>query len=240
MDNIGETREAQPKPERIIVPNQEFAPFDPLSSRSYIFDGYNGLRPINSLSSKIRLAIRDKIIPLIITTLPFRGARKLEMITPFDPELGYTITNEDMNREARSKKLIRLSSFFRTREEEYIDFNKAPTALHVMTSSFDLPPSRNLDKTKDGNYFGQEMLELLSGLRIQVFVSKLALEAKPNTSSLQHGEIFFNDYYPRDTGPLPPVIQCNNQGFYIALPDDPEKLAQIGMKFVLVNKDQEE
>ena len=234
MDNI--TEQEQPKPERVIQLGQEFQPFDP----KYAKPGRSSFVGINNFISQVKLNLgNDLNIPFDVNTSGSKS-RKIVAITPFDPEVGYQIDSEDLKLETRLQKIERLKEEL----NKNIDFQKAPLSLNVSCDSYTLNKlGLNIGEGYSSSKFSQEMLTILRKLRLYAFFPKGRFETRPWEISLGLGEIRFNSYYPIDTGPLPALEHTErnvHEGFYLFLPSDPEKLAQIRARFVMVDEQPDE
>ncbi len=228
MDNMQERKELQSKSERVIALGEEFQPFDPKYATPNI---------IYHDKPSIQLKIDDNLkIPIRISAY-ICHAQKINSITPFEPELGYIIDSEDLNLESRLVKIRRLDKELR----QDIDFGKAPLNLSIGSGGSMLNElGLNREGLLYGYEFSQEMLDLFKRLRILIFFPESRFEARPK---LDRGEISFQDYYPIDARPLPiPETYSTldpREGFSLLLPSDPEKLAQIRARFVMVEEPEE-
>ena len=219
MDNSKEIKELQPKPERVITLGEEFHPFDPAENQ---IEKGEAFRDVNQLSSRIILFAGTNLkFPLRIIAFPGISP-KTHAITPFDPEVGYQITYEDLNWQSRIKKLERLS---REKLGEFIEFSKAPLYLKVTDFPFKWTSSVPEERA------------ILDSLRLFVWFPKGSFEGKPHTTNVPDSS--FAMFYPQDTGPLPmeDISIHLKAGFYLFLPSDPEKLSQIRAMFVLVEEE---
>lgn len=236
MNNIAETKENQPKPIREIQIGQDFHPFDP----AYTTQNISGLGHKQSKSSIVLNIESNLKIPININTYASR-TQKGHAITPFDPALGYQIDSEDLELERRLAKTKRLEDELR----QNIDFAKAPLHISVWSDG-DLLHELGLNKKHklSGYQFSQEMSDLLRRLRLLVYFPKSKFEAKPWETSLDLGGIYFREFYPIDSGPLPTSKTYRGsgpqEGFSLFLPSDPEKLAQIRARFVMVEEQPQE
>lgn len=114
--------------------------------------------------------------------------------------------------------------------------------MDVDISEFILEDFGLNQKSKFGRKFSKENLELLRELRVLVrFGGRESFEARPWEMQLENGSLEFIHFYPQETGPLPAeghsVTQLN-EGFFLYLPNDFEKLKQIRVMFVLAPKEQ--
>lgn len=179
-----------------------------------------------------------------------------DFIAPFNPELGYIITGEDLSVPTRLEKMRRM------REEGMIRrvYNKdISTALYVSSrdpeslryATFDSDYEKKAFKElgflsgvevwKFGlpNYlFKPEIVEQLKKIRLQLFFPKSQYEARLEEELLNEGKLSFELFYPLDTGPLPVVDSEEDaihlkKGLHLYLPSDMAKLQQISAKFVL-------
>lgn len=159
----------------------------------------------------------------------------MDSIAPFDPELGYQIDSEDMNTDSRIQKHLRL--YHDAKPRNSIDKQKAPYFLHVWSGS-----TRKLLSKRN---VSQESIALLNRLRILIIFPRSSFEARSQYRD-EDDPIEFRDYYPVDSGPIPTPFPYSREhitfdhvireGFFLKLPSDPEKLAQIRAKFALVDE----
>lgn len=207
---------------------EEFKIFDPALT---VVQSYEGGR-IRFFNSSRLLELPDMLYSV---KLDFRSGNTYNQrgieITPFDPELGYVITAEDLNLESRKKKIDREMG------------RKKISTLCI------IHPQRTLDLTTRPNVIGKdgirhynslpENFPTLSLLRFQVSFPDVYLESR-YCHDKSGGS--FDRFYPHDTGELPDVgllIGLYNQATYghrLILPNDPNKLAQIKGRFVLARE----
>lgn len=196
---------------------------------------------IESFHSSIYLDLEGVKVPLDLYTVGAECPR-VNAFTPFNPELGYQIDSDDLQLETRIKKLQRAD------REQRIDFSKAPIFIHIGTDSFYLHKHGLNTKLKDPLLhlykFPKEMLDSLRRLRVLVFFPTQHFEARPEEIQLGWGGISFDDFYPIDLGPLPtakPEAFLGRlklrEGLKLFVPSDFEKLKQIRVKFVLIDKE---
>ncbi|MDO8686622.1 MAG: hypothetical protein Q7K11_00230 [Candidatus Berkelbacteria bacterium] len=194
---------------RVITLNQKFSPFN-LTHLSIP-------NKWGTLESDSMLAFENLIFPIEIVVV--KGPiGKANAVTPFNPEEGHIITDEDFDAEKREKN---------RKETEYLclDPVKSPFLLTVDVS----------------NQIPVENFAIAKKIRLRVDAGSGRFEAKPEIGSLELRRLSFGKFYPLDTGPLPaPEHDYTWVGYYLALPDDPKKLAAIEMKFVLAQDSPEE
>lgn len=224
MDNISERE--QPKPERVIHLGEEFHPFDP----KYTIDVKpTDIKPTSikqtGIKSSIQLNLEGKNFPIKITAIKDKRNEFFNewgnVMTPFDPGLGYQIDSDDLlSFETRRQKTIRL----KPKLTEHIDSEKTPYFFRINSR-------RTVKDTTD----------LLRRLRLHVFFPELRFEAAIPKSLIEGGPIIegghiiedsplFYMFYPADTGPLPEAghTELNDQmpflreGFLLYVPSDPK------------------
>ena len=242
IDNKPEATE-QPKPERTVSLGEEFHPFDPKYTvyRPEIRGSYEEI----PIKSPIQLNLEGTNFPLEIEASSHsdRLFNNWGMcITPFDPELGYQIDSDDLNLATRRKKLKRLGD----KLLETINSEKAPYLFQMSAIERNLNKVGLNKKRAEDTYeyeFPKDTIDLLRRLRLHVFFPKLRFEGKIDELFIKDGSIHFFDFYPADTGPLPVGDEeidvegwLIRDGLFLALPSDPEKLAQIRARFVLVEE----
>lgn len=239
MDKVSETRETQPQQEkRVIALGEVFSPFDPKTN------SIEDTRIRNVTPSKSRtdsgLFIQgmlkideDLTIPIDISAIDMRKrgrivVKKKYVLTPFNPGLGYNISPEDFIPKERGDKLKSLESEM----NKGVDLLKVPLGLQL-----DSP-----DKAGDLNKFSPQIIQQLKRLRLFVSAGEMRLESIPLQGDLEFGYLGFYSFYPIDTGslanpPIPYMIQKPHpETLWVHLPNDPEKLKQIRMQFVLENE----
>lgn len=227
----------QPKPEEVKNLNEKFHPFDPIGP-----------------SITIRLALpgweRADELPIGIST-DWSRARNIDVITPFNPNEGYQITNEDFELNRRREKLKHLT-------KSPLNENIAPFYLDVRSyisprgklSSLLQEPENPFNNSIDPKIF-----PFLRRLRAQVFFPSSdkgipmgdpnyhpasSFESKPSLLYLKTGTIKWEHFYPLDTGPLATndpeeeSVSATPAGLSLYLPRDSAKLMQIEMRFILL------
>lgn len=240
MDSTPEQKEPT-KPE-VINLNQEFLLFDPNSTL--------GSTDYRLVSSIILDTGSLPGIPIHVNAKR-NHEYKFRIITPFDPEEGYQITQEDLTPETRVEKWKRV---VQSTLVSSVDMEKAPLGLHVAAEDISelnklglcitYPDPDNPDVSHFK--FKPEVEALLKRLRLLLFFPNSTFEAKPVQLLGDLGdELAFWDFYPLDAGPLPkpPYLVVNQhtpEGYHLQLPSDPEKLRQIRARFILVDQDSEE
>jgi hypothetical protein len=153
-------------------------------------------------------------------------------VTPFAPELGYAVTNEDYDPLLRRRKVREL--FTRSRQE----IPGHPLVFCAEVEAEDLAPLALLEPHPSQNFlqFRPAILALVSRLRLQLVVAGLRVECAPQDVSLISGDINFSDgFYPCDGGPLAVAARSgplSSPGLHLALPADPALLVTIRGSFV--------
>lgn len=233
MSNDGGAKEVQPQSERIISIGEVFSPFDAQTNNME----NTRQRPLigrdSGLFMRTTLVIdEDLSIPISISAVDMeeRGIaiKKKDVLTPFDPDLGYPVDSEDFILEERKSKLARLEQEIKKK----IDLAKAPLGLQI----------ESVDKEGRLKIFSPEISKQLKKLRVLVRAGDMRLEAEPSVSiDLEDGRLGFFFFYPVDTGPLADSLFPLTSGekppypgpLWVNLPKDPEKLKQIKMQFIL-------
>jgi hypothetical protein len=161
------------------------------------------------------------------------GVDANQAFTPFQPELGYQVTNDDFDPMTRSWKVTQ--SPYRDRQLRAI-----PQALSAVSAALD-PDARVLATMLDPEagpipLFRPEVRAVLARLQFQVvFPTGARFAAEPEIGS---GSVVYDDgFYPFDAGPLavPDTGGAHlwSPGLRLAVPPDPGRLAQIEGRFVL-------
>lgn len=220
---------------RIVRLNEEFLMFEPGSTRKQ-FTQTAGDEQF--FGSPVTLDTNGFLpqFSLNLYTAPSRSS-KANAITPFNPELGHVITNQDFSLPKRAEKI-------RSMRDEDIDSDQAPLFLKVGNWSDSSLESHGLGY-KEGRHFKlrPDYLSRIEQLRIQLFFPNgLRFEGRPDDSSLAtFGHIHFRVYYPIDTGPLPTdqtrITTASIQaGFGLYVPSDISKISQIKVKIIRTNE----
>ncbi|MBI2028753.1 MAG: hypothetical protein HYT07_04050 [Candidatus Levybacteria bacterium] len=247
MDNISEAKENQKLPERRVIRlNEDFHPFDHdvnlIVKRTF---SQRESPDFDALETRIELATENDLrIPIDMLLFSVSFWQHGHTVLPFDSEKGYRIDSDDFNLENRIAKLNRLGE---EKLSKFMDFSKRHYELFVAGNVPSLIENAIVKKVSGDRYrFPQEKLSLLGKLRLLLRLPDESFEAKPFEPSLTRGDLWFKDFYPTDSGPLSastdglqsPILQLimQREGFNILLPDDPEKLKQIKMRFVLAEE----
>lgn len=226
MSEAAGKKEPQQPERRIIELGQKFHPFDPAESKVDTRRFYMGM---NAYDNLITLDIEDENlkINLNIYASPNRSLT-VNTITPFDPNDGYKVEKEDLSFDTRVKKL-------RQMESKDVDFQKSPLVFSIRENF-----ASSLRNEEAG--FRKETLNVLGRLRVQVRLERGSFEAGIWKTSLESVlGLWFKDFYPQDTGPLASDDSFYMQeGLLLHLTNDPEKLKQVEVRFVLVPENQED
>lgn len=215
--------EQESQRERVVHLNEEFLMFDPARTRTE----FNQTLQVNQFNGGLIVLETDFLppLPLDLLALPSRTDKKIT-VTPFNPDLGYTVTNEDFKLQSRLEKVKKM------RHDERVNFTKAPLFLAFSQEAY--------------AKFKAEELAKFQQLRVQLtFPNGLRFEGQPSELFLQNeGGIRFWNFYPMDTGPLPAskdtttqLLDSVEQGFSLYVPSDRNKLSQIKAKIIRVNED---
>lgn len=250
----------EPQGTKLVVIGQQFVLFSPNNTREEDQKLLDELAPgawsreyYSSLVVDSGLVAPFKMFPKAYRTAsPF----STDFMAPFNPELGYTITGEDFSVRTRLEKILRM------RKEGMVRriYNKKVSAA-LCASSRD--PESLRHATFDSDYekkefeklgflsgaeiwkhglpnypFKPEIVEQLKKIRLQLFFPNSQYEARLEEYLLNEGRLFFELFYPLDTGPLPVVNSDEEalqlkEGFPLHLPSDIVRLQQISAKFVL-------
>lgn len=132
------------------------------------------------------------------------------IVTPFNPEKGYSIDEFDFDEYTSNYKFERWKK------------HANPDQIDPLKLGLNSPLSR-VDDISDNTY------DSLQDLRIQIIANGLVCQA--NQSHIdEDAKIDFDYFYPLDSGPLP---YLPGNGFHIHLPDDFEKIQTVRARFVL-------
>lgn len=159
------------------------------------------------------------------------------VLTPYNPGLGYTITQQDFDLEERIEKLKALPSINIPIDMVF--------GVNIHANGFALEQAGLkrrlglLDPSLDAYCKG---LYLILSIPMSVATEDgkyidYALELKSHAvhGPGPHPSIAFNTFYPTDTGPLPTAaypVSVEREGFFLALPNDENILRNVGAKFV--------
>lgn len=238
---FSDLNESEPSNQEIIHLNQVFNLFEPELTSSSIQEMFH----LNTemYRSKRTLNTRELLpnFPIEVVTIPSKG-RKGSVITPFNPELGYQIDNNDFNIDARLKKHRDNKTTF----DEFVDFSQASLWLQIRKAEENVlikPVKRfSFNMEHKSREYKPEYKPILGKMRLQVFFPNLSFEAAPYLGVKDgYPELNFHRFYPLDTGPLVPKELTDfssfmlSEGLEILVPSDKEKLAQIRGRFVFIN-----
>lgn len=218
MDNIPERE--QPKPE-VVKPGQNFQLFKP---ENLVLTFYSNMQR-RGFASSVNLDLFSGSVPISFDIDLTYGSILPSWITPFNPDTGYQITNEDSDPKSRYAKLSRLSPTPRLKN-----------GFHLSFSSKD-------KLSKDEN-----ALKELQRLRVYLFFPSGSYESQPAGDISEINALEFSHFYPLDTGPLPQLpeeeiivgrirpYKGHIIGLLEDLPDDMSKLSQIRARFVMADE----
>ena len=221
--------------ERKIQLNETFRPFETKGV----------IRDEEGLYSKLMLSCDEvPTFSLKARVRTVKNPTSLFGVTPFEPEAGYQITEEDTSFQTRKEKVVNL-----TQKGGKDIADVAPLWLTFYSSGEDFERAGIVTKRMrvwDGGileapYFtakNPEYYKFLKSLRIKLsFPSGKIYESKPDESAFQpNREILhlrFAYFYPTETGPLAYLSVFDTgslpsqEGLEIFLPDDIEKLRKI-------------
>ena len=241
-------RDVSPKEENVRI-GQDFALFDPNRTVTLRIPG----RAIHQ--SKITLSGMEGVLPIRMQTWAVSVARdKGRVITPFQPEVGYQVIDEDLDADKRIAKVERLCDEL----QQAVPLEHASLVISVHVGEINRPDLITRTGTGDMDYeFKPEVASILKSLRLQLTFPpspvpedeesatdssfmhrKLHFEAKPSASLFHIGRLSFLNLYPLETGASPvkdPEIPTEMlaEGFNLYVPDDVSKLNQIKARFVL-------
>ena len=151
-------------------------------------------------------------------------------ITPFNPDMGYQITNEDFDPKSRYTKLARVDRQTPKLKDGFYLF---------FVSKGELLKEEN-------------PLEELQRLRVHLFFPSGYYESQPAGNVSEKKYLEFSHFYPADTGPLPQLPEEELilgrirpfKGHLIILPkdfpNDINKLSQVQARFVLADEQPQE
>lgn len=214
--DITSPEKGKQKPE-VIHLNQEFALFDPRFTKAMSPDHEASYYRSNII---FQTGTLPDLSFEIEARLPADSLYKKDVISPFNPSLGYQITEDDLDAEKRKEKLKRLFGSL-TRG---VNFSEPYLWVYGLDKSKKILPEHG---------------KILNRLRFQVSFPNSDFEGYIYYDSLYYPDdfhIFFTGYHPLDTGPLPRAYYEGEQlfeHFELLLPRDFKRLQQIRGKFVL-------
>lgn len=205
-------KENQQKPE-VVQLGQRFHLFNP-EKRSTLLE-------LPSITSPI---------PIIANFESIRESTVSISFVPFDPEIGYQLTTEDLDAVKRRRKLDDIR-------------NRNPnTKVGLFLFS--------LEGSPDSPSLKKEDIAMIKNLRVQLFFPYGSYEAQVKGEPLERGKLSFNYFYPLDFGPLPQLDENDDRelfghpylhkGYWILLPRDMNKLSQIEARFFLAPEQQQD
>jgi len=159
---------------------------------------------------------------------------KYQAFTPFQPDLGYQVTDEDFAPVTREEKAFGPGSVYRG--SVYHSMPEAPLCLGVFINRRDIESlgivtSRVTEEGWPLYDFHPKAAAILSGLRLHVEFPQSTFAARPEIGDATLE--FFEDFHPVDTPPLGRPDRVWPSGLQLALPPDPTLLAQIHARFLL-------
>ena len=247
MEDNSIERDKPFKPEVVRI-NQDFLLLGPERT----IRKFNSTFWVEQFSSQVLLDFSGKemfpVLPIRIYFSPGRCTIQ-RTITPFDPELGYQITAEDLNLSERLEKIQREQD----RLKKLVPFDRAPLWINLMNMSrYNLEELGLIEPGPDLEHFTPEATSIFSRLRLQLKIitsneqAPSYLESRPNRTGLAIREITFREFYPLDTGPLATptdsidaVINNIEEGLSVYVPSDLEKIKTIEGRFLLLGKKNE-
>ncbi len=224
---------------QIVRLNQPFSLFDPLRTDYIPVNMHYPPEYTGQLSTSVTLkmeTIPEFSIDIFLINAFCLYSRGFAL-TPFNPEIGYTITSEDYNLEKRFKKLI-------SQKEHWNQKLVNPLASHLLTIQ-ESPDGLKALKTPNEYYLGHltmdpEYVEELEKLRVLLSFPRGSYLAMP-ADSLPFS-LLLQQFFPADSGPLakdPRGKASRGLEFYLSkdmpilLPFDRPKLESITAKFVI-------
>lgn len=234
------TSERERPKKEVIRLGQDFQLFDPTIVKEEGDDIVGDIILETDILPNFRITIYAQNIE------GFLPPKKYEAFTPFSPEDGYRITQEDLELERRARKLQRLMD---EQGGQNVDLLKAPMKIGL---DADWNVFKNINLTTSdvpwpAGYFEfkPEVADILRRLRIQMFCPSILVEARPIKKEFEKAALTFEFFYPVDTGPLASDEQSSetilrHDGLTILVPSDLNQLASIHARFILINDEQEE
>ncbi len=196
-------------------------------------------------------AINSLVLKIPLLDIPFRYSLRAAIenwygagFTPFNPESGYIVTEEDFTPEKREEKLSRIYSSWEDLTFWGHTYPQAPYQVNAASKN----PHRNAALYKDNGDFKEAVKDILSRIALQLHFPRNAFESRAEFTGyrINHDhfvtddrEVCYNDFYPLDIGPLttfsdrnPLAPKFGEHGIYIPRIG----IDQIRSKFVLINQ----
>lgn len=232
-----------PKPE-VIHLDQEFQPINPTR---VLLDRVG--------ECHVRFLLESGILPIFTVQIYIQdfgeGYLKTGAFTPFHPEAGYLVTDEDFYPQARRRKTERMELL----GIPAIDYRLATKELNGEIEADEL--KRREFITPDGRNLKPEVLTTLKRLNLQFSFPSGTYESRPNSTyfdpellemgrsllklGYKAGEeppedpyaVDFDNFYPLTRGPLSAYGDDDSTGLKLLVRSQMEELSQIRGKFVL-------
>jgi hypothetical protein len=192
---------------------------------------------IPRFSSHISLDSDGLVPPLPVEIAAIASWKsRTQAFTPFAPQLGYHLSLDDMDPARRREKVVAAGI-----AHGLDDIPGQPLVLGASIDDEAIKPLGILQPVPGHGFwrFTDDALPIVSALRFHVmFPNGLRLESRPEPDGLRYGSIVFkNGFYPFDTGPLAVpdgyAGGLMDEGLQIALPANPELVAQIEGRYII-------
>lgn len=241
MDSISpEQRELKPPP-KVVQLDQEFQLFNPSRTEPGVQSDKSPFHSRVALDTKELLpSMLNFRLGLLRTDLDLRTS-----IYPFNPEKGYTITNEDFDLKEREKKDKELYNEIQRQSAlgESLEFTARclnsplqttdPDYLAFRPESFYDPELYDPETLK----FKPNVKKIIERLRLHLIFPNVQLQGLPQV--FEGGDLKFDVFFPLDSGPLahnPSQTTIHDNlftGVPVLFPNDPKYIEKVQGIFVL-------
>lgn len=227
----------------VFTLKQRFPLFDPKRTTR----GFHEKSGLPNYLSRVMLETPEMpLLPMGIDARPvwvrdFSGREEVltrrQVITPFHPEMGYPVTEEDMDPETRREKVgrLRLESRVRNQQGDYDYQQTDPLMILVDANEGELKNTGWVDLDEQTGYtyhFRDEALRNLIPLRLLLHFPESLYVGKTMDMGLGTGNVYFHEYVPVDIPHLTEVSSSIREGFCLFIPTDPTSVQQIEGEFI--------
>lgn len=238
MDSISEQSGAVELPQKEIVRlNKDFVLFDPErtepKSTTHGVTNFHSYFYLDGVSDLPQLPFR-------VSAEAIENVPQINAFTPFNPEIGYQLSQEDFDLGTRIDKVEKITK----ESNPKIDFAKAPLGLFVLADlpEFDQGLFRIHAPDRDLFEFKPEVHGIIKRLKLLLSFPTGTFESTRLSGTRSSKRITFEFFQPVDAPDLPTAIYLPPAPYYtlvapgldIFMPSDQEKLGQIRARFILL------
>lgn len=182
-----------------------------------------GIEPLmRYLGAKVIVEVPDLGITIPLSTaVSVSRLEKGDTLTPFDPAQGYAIDYRDFDPSlAHDKVAAEYAGQIPLGSSRY---------LNISTSKTDLIEAGVIPSINSP--FPPDLKQQLHELQVEVEINGQTFQGTPDVTSLHLSEIHYSRFHPKGLTGLAQRRVATSPGFVLALPDDPEKIESIRMRF---------